>query len=144
MAAVSAASGGLDGGDGNPELTSGIPLCPCLTTLVSLLFLVLPLNFDQGRVYIILDFHLANAATKKLPESVSRDIEKLTVSAGSGVVKSLQKGSACIDNVATGEDIGTSCQNLAITITTTTTTVIFWRHFVLLPRLLLGLIRGME
>lgn len=28
LAEVSAARGGLEGGEGNPELTSGIPLCP--------------------------------------------------------------------------------------------------------------------
>jgi len=28
LADVSAARGGLEGGDGNPELTSGIPLSP--------------------------------------------------------------------------------------------------------------------
>lgn len=28
LAEVSAARGGLEGGDGSPELTSGIPLCP--------------------------------------------------------------------------------------------------------------------
>jgi len=87
LVVVSAASGGLDGGDGNPELTSGKPLYPA--------------------------------------------------SAGSGVMKAFQEGSLGIDDIATGEDICTTCKSLAITITTTITTGMLGCHFVIMPRLLL-------
>jgi len=52
-------------------------------------------------------------------------------------MESFQEGSVGIDNVATGEDIGMTRDNLAITITTTITTGMFGRHCVVLPRLLL-------
>ena len=35
LAEVSAARGGLEGGEGSPELTSGIPLCPYIKRNVS-------------------------------------------------------------------------------------------------------------
>lgn len=138
--AVKAASGGLDGGDGYPELTSGIPLCPCsaaqVVSISLLLLRVVLLNDDRRRLRILSVVYYILMGKKE-------EREELTVRAGSGVVEALQQGKAMINNVATGEDIRTTRSILASIIITTITTAIFLvRHFEVWSRGLVVVVRG--
>lgn len=105
-----AARGGLRGGEGIPELTSGIPLCPyCIVSISS----AAP-QLWQGR-------------------------EGHTAGAGRGVVETLQKRRARIDSVAAGQDGRASLHGRVAVGLVMTITVVFvavgFRHCGKLPRL---------
>lgn len=62
--------------------------------------------------------------------------EVFTAGPGSGVMESLQKGGRGINDIAAGEDVGFTDDNLAATMITSTCMMIFVRHCDrILPRL---------
>ena len=107
---VNAARGGLDGGDGKPEIgTSGIPLGPYVGTM-SVVY------YDT-----IIWIRIGGKKGK-------RRGKRRTCGPGSAVVETLQRGRR-VDDVAAGEDVNLTGNYLAIITTTIRITLVFhWRH----------------
>ena len=106
---ASAARGGLEAGEGFPERTSGIPLCPCCFLVLALRWFVCAyffLGYGFGGVW--------GRGMDGVREVVwngmaarSRNGER-TAGARSGVVEPLETRGACVYHVAACEDGGTA------------------------------------
>ena len=117
LAEVRAARGGLDGGEGIPERTSGIPLCP------------------WRKIDVSMDYLISGSLLQWKRGQRRTGPGKHTAGAGSGVMEASEAGRHIYD-VGTGEDSSLTTSSLAMTITTTMAVVIIGSHcFGELPRL---------